>query len=177
MSETPVQTGRPAGAVDNTTTRSQRHNHSNNIGSTRPCLILDSASSQPSIVVKGRTFQVARLGSPEGLHSINPDKCLSVHWSDDRGLPPFPLQTACQKEARGIPLRSSGQKDRDTGLPQHHAELRIRRETLFLHWWDLILIILCIWRICTPHIVCPRSLRACISPVLTGMLRFLIRSR
>ena len=39
----------------------------------------------------------------------------------------------------------------------------------FRHW-DLILIISCISRSCTLHIVCPTSPLACISPVLTNAL-------
>ena len=82
-------------------------------------------------------------------------------------------------EARGI-LRSSGQKDRDRFLRASTTSRRTSDQTgdpLPFRHWDLILIILCTLRICTPQIVCPRSHRACISPVLTGMLRFQIQSR
>ena len=62
-------------------------------------------------ILKGRTFRVARLRTPQGLHPSNPDKCPSVHFSNqkttvfNRTL----LQTAERQKPQGS-LRSYRQR-------------------------------------------------------------------
>ena len=192
--ETPVESGQPASAVHNTT------NGSRHVTTTQPTLTrqnptcykspltrLNQAIVGPSFglfapvpVLESQTFHVARLESLKDLHSTNPDRCLSVHWSTQMTAVyiRISLQTAsCQKPEES--LRSSGQKDRHTYLWVFPTSRRTSEQTgdpLPFHYRDLIQIILCIFRSYSLRIACPRSPRACIPPVLTGILWLQIRA-
>ena len=62
-------------------------------------------------ILKGRTFQVPRLRSPEGLHSTNPDRCLSVHWSNQMTTVfNCTLLQIAERQKPKRSLRSSGQR-------------------------------------------------------------------
>ena len=102
----------------------------------------------------------------------------SLVHSDDCGLHSHFAPDRLILKARGIPqiLWSKRIVTRTSGLSQHHAELRSRREALPFRYRYLIQIILCIFRRYTLQIACPRSPRACIPPVLTEILWLQIRA-